>query len=64
MNSSLDWTIVRFPNILEKPAKGSITTTFDGKGLKLSITNQDVATFMVNQLEGDEFLRKAPSVSN
>lgn len=63
-NSSLDWTLVRCPNILDKPAKGKITSTLDGKGLKLSITNQDLAKFMVQQLNNSTYLHEAPSVSN
>lgn len=62
--SDLYWTIVRCPNITEKAAKGNIHSTLDGKGLKLSITNQDAATFIVNQLTSDLFLKKTPSISN
>ena len=64
MNSPLDWTIARFPNIVDKPAKNKVTATLDGKGLKLSITNSDVAQFMVGQLTDPQFIRKAPSISN
>lgn len=64
MNSQLDWTIVRCPNIVDRPAKNKVNPTLDGKGLKLSITNEDLSHFMVNQLSSNEFLRKAPSVSN
>ena len=39
MNSNLDWTIVRCPNIVDKPAKGTCNATLDGNGLKLSITS-------------------------
>lgn len=64
MNSQLDWTIVRCPNIVDKPAKNKINPTLHGKGLKLSITNEDLSRFMVNQLTSKEFLKKAPSISN
>lgn len=64
MNSNLDWTILRFPNILDKPPKGKIMTSFDGKELKMSITNKDLAKFMVNQLDDDSFVHKVPCVSN
>ena len=36
MNTNLDWTIVRCPNIVDKPAKGRCNATLDGKDLKLS----------------------------
>jgi putative NADH-flavin reductase len=64
MNSNLDWTIVRCPNIVDKPAKGSCNATLDGKGLKLSITLSDLSKFMVDQLKQTAFIKQAPSVSN
>jgi putative NADH-flavin reductase len=64
MNSNLDWTIVRCPNIVDKPAKGTSNATLDGKGLKLSITLPDLSKFMVDQLNQTAFIKQAPSVSN
>ena len=64
MNSSLDWTIVRCPNIVDKPAKGTCNATLDGKGLKLSVTLPDLSRFMVDQLKLAGFIKQAPSVSN
>ena len=64
MNSNLDWTIVRCPNIVDKPAKGTSNATLDGKGLKLSITLPDLSKFMVDQLKQTAFIKQAPSVSN
>ena len=63
-NSHLDWTIVRCPNIVDKPAKETCNATLDGKGLKLSITLPDLAKFMVDQLKQTAFFKQAPSVSN
>ena len=64
MNSSLDWTIVRCPNIVEKLPKGKIKKSLTGKGLKFSITNKDLAILLVDQLADSSFSRKAVSVSN
>lgn len=64
MNSNLDWTILRFPNIVDKTPKGKLNTSFDGKGLKMSITNKDLAKFMVEQLNENTHIHKAPCVSN
>jgi putative NADH-flavin reductase len=64
MNSQLNWTIVRCPNIVDKPAKERYHTTLDGKGLKLSITLGDLSKFMVQQLTDDGFCKQAPSISN
>ena len=64
MNSNLDWTIVRCPNIVDKSAKGTCNATLDGKGLKLSITLPDLSKFMIEQLTQKVFIKQAPSVSN
>jgi len=64
MNSSLDWTIVRCPNIVDKPSKGTCNATLDGKGLKLSITRSDLSKFIVDNLKQAQFNKQAPSVSN
>jgi putative NADH-flavin reductase len=64
MNSNLNWTIVRCPNIVDKPTKGKYNATLDGKGLKLSITLDDLSKFMVGQLKETTFNKQAPCVSN
>jgi len=64
MNCQLNWTIVRCPNIVDKPAKERCHATLDGKGLKLSITLGDMATFLVQQLTDERFSKQAPSISN
>jgi putative NADH-flavin reductase len=64
MNSKLDWTIVRCPNIIEKTPKGNVHATLDGIGLKLSITLGDMAEFIIHQLMDSTYFRQAPSVSN
>ena len=64
MKSQLNWTIVRCPNIVNKPAKGWHHVTLNGKGLKLSITLGDMATFMVQQLRDETFSKQTPSISN
>lgn len=64
MKSNLDWTIVRSAGMTEKPTKGTINASLDGKGLKFTITLTDLAKFMVAQLEDKKFIKKAPSVSN
>jgi putative NADH-flavin reductase len=64
MNSELDWTIVRCPNIVDKTPKGNIHATLDGKGLKLAVTLDDMAEFIINQLTDNAYSRQAPSISN
>ena len=64
MNSVLDWTIVRCPNIVDKTPKGNVLATFDGKGLKLAVTLGDMAEFIVLQLIDASYFKQAPSISN
>jgi putative NADH-flavin reductase len=64
MSSRLDWTIVRCPNIVDKPAKNKVTASLDGKGLSMSITNADTAGFILQQLTAVTFIKQAPSISN
>lgn len=64
MNSNLNWTIVRCPNIVDKAAKNNCLASLDGKGLRLSITLPDMAKFMIEELVKDSFIRQAPCISN
>jgi putative NADH-flavin reductase len=64
MNSSLAWTVVRSITIKDKPAKGKINATFDGQGMKMSITVGDVAKFLIDQLSDSTHLKQAPTISN
>ena len=64
MNSELDWTIVRCPNIVDKTPKGNVLATLDGKGLKLAVTLGDMAEFIIQQLTDNAYSRQAPSISN
>jgi putative NADH-flavin reductase len=65
MNSNLqDWTIVRCTDMVDKPAKGHVQASFDGKGLGLFITLGDMAKFMVDQLTDSTYSKKTPSISN
>jgi len=64
MNSELEWTIVRCPNIVDKAPKSNVHATLDGKGLKLSITLGDMADFIVHQLTDSTYSKQAPSISN
>ena len=62
--SGLDWTVVRCTTIQERPAKGTLCATLDGKGIRFQITAADMAEFMVEELSEERFLRKTPTISN
>jgi putative NADH-flavin reductase len=62
--SQLNWTILRFPKISDKPAKNRVMVSQDGRGLSFSISRQDCARFIVDQLSDQSLWRKTPSISN
>ena len=62
--SKLDWTILRFPNITHKPSKKRVLISQDGKGLSFSISLEDCASFIVDQLQDKSLWYKSPSISN
>lgn len=63
-HSGLDWTIVRCTTVRNTPAKGHITATLDGKGIKYSISAPDMAKFVVSQLTDNHFMFGTPVISN
>lgn len=64
-DSTLDWTIVRPGNFVKGGLTGHYRHGFSAadKAPKLKISYADVADFMLKQLTGDTYLRKAPSLS-
>jgi hypothetical protein len=60
--SDLDWTAPRPPRVNEAPATGSYRVGAAATGM--SITQGDLAAFMVDQLADTTFVRDAPFVSN
>lgn len=63
--SGLNWIIVRLPLFNNEPKKGNVNVGYLGKGkIKLSLSRVDSAGFLLNQVNGTEFLYKAPAISN
>ena len=65
-NSALDWTIVRPGQLTNGRKRGAYK---HGTGLgnylwTVRISREDVADFMLRQLNDDTYLRKSPSVAN
>lgn len=59
----IDWTLIRLPFIVEKTERKFIKENLTNMpGTK--ITNQDVDTFLINQIESNKYLQKAPFISN
>lgn len=63
--SDLDWTIARITNPTDRPAKGTTRAGFLGRDkVGMAMTRADIATFLVDQLADDTYLRAAPAISN
>jgi putative NADH-flavin reductase len=60
--SKLDWVLVRPGEMMDLPAKGKWAVSLDGSGISPKIARADVALFVLDQLESDEFLRPAPAI--
>lgn len=62
--SGLDWTVVRVPMLTDAPKTGQVKVGMVGKGMGPRITRADMAEYMLQQVQSDEHIRKAPAVSN
>lgn len=62
--TNLDWTIVRSTTVKDAPSHGSYTASTDGKKISFTITAQDLADFIVGQIEDDQYIKRAPVICN
>ena len=60
--SDTDWTIVRFLGPTDKPGTGEVKVSFGDRSLNFFIPREDIADFMVNQLESKTFIRRMPII--
>ncbi|MFA9560495.1 NAD(P)H-binding protein [Evansella sp. AB-rgal1] len=62
-NKEINWTLIRLPFVVEGAEIGSIKESVtDMPGRK--IQNQDIATFIINQIESSKYIHKSPFISN
>jgi putative NADH-flavin reductase len=64
VNSDLAWTIVRVPVLNDNPATGKVRVGMVGKGTGSKLSRADMAAFMRAQLQSDQYVRQAPTISN
>ena len=57
--SGLDYVNVQPGRLLDAPARGGVRASLDGRGLQPRMTREDLAAFMVNQLESDQWLGRS-----
>ncbi|GJM41182.1 MAG: hypothetical protein DHS20C20_14640 [Ardenticatenaceae bacterium] len=63
-NSGLGWTLARAPRLHDKPTDGQIKVGYAGQGPGTQLARADFARFMLAQLASEEWLNKAPMISN
>ncbi|MDA9520493.1 flavin reductase [Bradyrhizobium sp. CCBAU 11434] len=62
--SGLDWVLIRPTVLNDKPGRGSVRALTDLSDLHGgSISRQDVATFVLDQLRSDDWLHRAPLIT-
>ncbi len=62
--SDLDWTVVRVPMLTDDPPTGHIRVGMVGDGMGLRLSRADLAGYILQLVQGDEQVHKAPAISN
>ena len=62
--SSLDWTMVRFMMPRDTPYTGRVKVGFGDVKMNLAISREDIAAFMVDQVEDRTFVRSMPIIGS
>lgn len=64
LESGLDWTVVRGPRLTEKPGTGHYRVGWVGVNSSTQISRDDLADFIVTQVDDPTYFHKMPFVSN
>lgn len=62
--SHVKWTVVRVPMLTDDEPTADVKVGYVGKGLGSRLTRADMARFMLDQVESDELVHRAPAISN
>lgn len=62
--SGLDWTVVRGPRLTEAPGRGSYRQGWVGVGTGTAISRDDLADFILTQVQDRSFVGQMPFLSN
>jgi uncharacterized protein YbjT (DUF2867 family) len=62
LDSQLNYTLVRPGRLVNKPAKGGVKASLSGKDVSMAVHRADVASFMIDQLQGSKWVRQAPLI--
>ncbi len=62
--SDRNWTLVRVPMLTDDPGTGDIRAGYLGQGTGPRLSREDMASFIVRQLEDERYVHEAPVISN
>ncbi|GJH40016.1 NmrA family transcriptional regulator [Capnocytophaga sp. HP1101] len=62
--SHTDWTIVRFLAPKNSPYKGKVKVTFGERSIRFAISREDIAAFMVAQVENKKYIHRMPIIGS
>ena len=62
--SDLDWTVVRGPRLMESPGTGTYRVGWVGVNSSTQISRDDLADFILTQVDDRAFIRELPFVSS
>lgn len=62
-DSGLDWTVVRAPRLTDAPGTGSYRVGMVGVGASTAISRDDLARFLLTQVDDDTHVGRLPFVS-
>lgn len=57
------WTVVRVPMLTDQPAQGTLKVGYVGD-ITPRISREDMAVFMLKQVDSTQYVKKAPAISN
>ncbi|WP_210506344.1 NAD(P)-dependent oxidoreductase [Naasia sp. SYSU D00057] len=63
-SSGLDWTVVRAPRLVEVPGRGRYRVGWAGVNASTRISRDDLADFLLTQIEDRSFVHQLPFVSD
>ena len=61
--SDLDWTVVRGPRLTDKPRRGTYRVGWVGVDASTQVSRDDLADFLVTQIDDREYVHQLPFVS-
>src|SRR3712207_646865 len=62
-DSGLDWTLVRPPRLVNRPATGRVEHSASSSPRRTSIPRADLATFLADLVERPDYVQQAPLVA-